>query len=76
MPHAAATTVRIMMGVLARARELEAADEADMGTVVDALRHVQGAVKMVYVIEEHISVESASEDRRAWRSEVVCEGVV
>jgi hypothetical protein len=30
----------------------------------------------VYVIEEHISVESASEDRRAWRSEVVCEGVV
>lgn len=30
MPQAAATTVMMMMGVLARERELEAADEADM----------------------------------------------
>lgn len=32
MPQAAATTVRMMMGVLALERELEAADEADMTT--------------------------------------------
>jgi hypothetical protein len=56
MPQAAATTVKMMMGVLARARELEAADEADMASWGYELSRGRKGMMVAYGAEILIAV--------------------